>query len=372
MTLERQILIWTAVLLVVLGLLHLLGSAVTPFATGICLAYLLDPVVRRLQRMHVSRFLASLLILGLFVIVLAVVLVTILPILANQTIAFAQKLPDYVQRLQSMAMTQAVTILHEYGGSLTEADGKEAAWIEQLQHSLGGFVDRGAQWLLNSAGELAYRGSALLDFVSLLVVTPVVAFYMLVDWDRMTATLDTWLPREHRSMLRRVGGEINAALAGFFRGQLLVCLSLAFYYAIGLTLIRLNFGFLLGVSGGALAFIPYVGSLTVMVLSLGIGLVQGWPNWTLFLEAFVVVAIGQFLEAYVISPKLVGESVGLHPVWLMFSLFAGGALFGFVGLMLAVPAAAAIGVLARHLLGVYFSSPLYLGREGANASPTAE
>jgi predicted PurR-regulated permease PerM len=271
-----------------------------------------------------------------------------------------------------MAMTQAVTLLHSYGGSLTDADGKDAAWIEQLQHSLGDFVERGAQWLLNSAGSLASRGSALLDFASLLVVTPVVAFYMLVDWDRMTATLDSWLPREHRQTLRRVGGEINQALAGFIRGQLLVCLSLAVYYAIGLTLIRLNFGFLIGVAGGALAFIPYVGSMTVMVFSLGIGLVQGWPSWTLFLEAFAVVAVGQFLEAYVISPKLVGESVGLHPVWLMFALFAGGALFGFVGLMLAVPAAAAIGVLFRHLLSVYFASPLYLGGEGATAKPTAE
>ncbi len=208
-------------------------------------------------------------------------------------------------------------------------------------------------------------GAALLNFFSLLVVTPVVAFYILVDWNKMVDTLDSWLPLDHRDSLRKIAGEINQALAGFLRGQSLVCLFLGLWYGVGLTLIGLDFGFLIGVLAGILSFVPYVGSLTALVLSLGVGLVQGWPSLKLFLMAFGVVAVGQFLEGYVISPKLVGESIGLHPVWLMFALFAFGGLFGFTGLIIAVPSAAALGVLFRHFLGVYFASPLYRGAAAA-------
>jgi predicted PurR-regulated permease PerM len=188
---------------------------------------------------------------------------------------------------------------------------------------------------------------------------------MLVDWSRMVAELDSWLPRDHRDRIRDIAAEINHALAGFIRGQSLVCLFLGLWYGIGLTLIGLDFGFLIGVIAGVLSFVPYIGSLTALVLSIGVSLVQGWPNMKLFLMAVAVVVTGQFLEGYVVSPKLVGESVGLHPVWLMFALLAFGELFGFVGLLVAVPTAAAIAVLARHLIALYLASPLYKGRSGA-------
>jgi predicted PurR-regulated permease PerM len=210
---------------------------------------------------------------------------------------------------------------------------------------------------------------AILDFFSFLIVTPVVAFYILVDWDKMIAKIDSWLPLDHRGNLRRIASEINDALAGFIRGQSLVCVFLGLWYGLGLTLIHLDFGFLIGVVGGVLSVVPYVGSLTALVLALGVALVQGFPSFKLFFLALAVVGVGQFLEGYVVSPKLVGESIGLHPVWLMFALFAFGALFGFTGLLIAVPAAAAIGVLARHLLGVYLASPLYRGR-GAVERPS--
>ena len=161
--------------------------------------------------------------------------------------------------------------------------------------------------------------------------------------------------------MRAIASEINAALAGFIRGQSLVCLFVGLWYGIGLTLIGLDFGFLIGVIAGVLSFIPYVGSLTALILSLGVGLVQGWPSLKLFFLALAVVGVGQFLEGNVVAPKLVGGSIGLHPVWLMFALFAFGGLFGFTGLLIAVPTAAALGVLARHLIGLYLKSPLYRG-----------
>jgi predicted PurR-regulated permease PerM len=181
----------------------------------------------------------------------------------------------------------------------------------------------------------------------------------------MIAEIDGWLPLDHRDTLRAIAREINHALAGFIRGQSLVCLFLGLWYGLGLTLIGLDFGFLIGVLAGVLSFVPYVGSLTALVLSLGVALVEGWPSPRLFLMALGIVGCGQFLEGYVVSPKLVGESIGLHPVWLMFALLAFGELFGFVGLIVAVPTAAAIGVIVRHLIAVYLTSSIYRGQSTA-------
>jgi predicted PurR-regulated permease PerM len=194
---------------------------------------------------------------------------------------------------------------------------------------------------------------------SLLVVTPVVAFYLLLDWDRMIATLDDLSPRSQRETVRAIARDMNRAVAGFLRGQSLVCLFLGLWYGIGLSLVGLNFGFLIGIGAGLLSFVPYVGSLTALVLSAGIAIVQGWPSWWLFGLSMLVIGIGQFLEGYVLTPRLVGASVGLHPVWLMFALFAFGSLFGFTGLILAVPVAAIIGVLCRFAVSRYVDSPLY-------------
>jgi predicted PurR-regulated permease PerM len=368
LSLQRQILIWAAVLAAMLYALYLLGSIVAPFAAGLALGYLLDPVVVRLERLGLNRLTASLLILAIFVAVLALLLVTVAPILANQLIGFTQKLPAYVTKLQSLAVDEGTTLINKYGGAWRDSFGFDASWsADQLQKTVGDFVAQGAQWLLNAARSLVTGGAAILEFFSFLIVTPVVAFYILVDWDKMIAKIDSWLPLDYRDSLLKIAGEINQALAGFLRGQSLVCLFLGLWYGLGLTLIGLDFGFLIGVVGGVLSVVPYVGSLTALVLSLVVALVQGWPSLKMFFLALAVVGVGQFLEGYVVSPKLVGESIGLHPVWLMFALFAFGGLFGFTGLLIAVPAAAALGVLVRHLLGVYLASPLYRGRGGVES-----
>ena len=368
MSLERQILFWAIALAAFLYLLHLLGSLVTPFATGIAVGYLLDPVVRRLERIGLSRLAASLLILGAFVFIVVLVLVLFAPILGNQLIGFTQKLPSYVMRLQALAVDEGNALLDRYGGEWRNSLGLgNSLSAEQIQKSIGDFVGQGAQWLLNAVRSLASGGAAIASFFSFILVMPVVAFYILVDWNKMMATLDGWLPLDYRDSVRAIASEINDALAGFIRGQSLVCLFDGLWYGIGLTLIGLDFGFLIGVIAGILSFIPFVGSLTALILSLGVGLVQGFPSFKLFFLAFAVVGAGQFLEANVIAPKLVGGSIGLHPVWLMFALFAFGGLFGFTGLLIAVPTAAAIGVLARHLIGLYLKSPLYRGAAGAGS-----
>jgi predicted PurR-regulated permease PerM len=202
---------------------------------------------------------------------------------------------------------------------------------------------------------------AIVNVLSLLVVTPIVAFYLLLDWDQIVAKVDGWLPRDHAEEIRIIGRDINTAMAGFIRGQGTVCLLLGVFYAIGLSLLGLKFGLAIGLGAGLLSFIPYVGAIIGGVLAIGVGLVQFWPDYGLVLAVIAVFAAGQFIEGNFLSPKLVGGSIGLHPVWLMFALFAFGYLFGFVGLLLAVPLAAAAGVFVRYGLSQYLKSKFYRG-----------
>jgi predicted PurR-regulated permease PerM len=204
-----------------------------------------------------------------------------------------------------------------------------------------------------------------------MVVTPVVAFYLIYDWKRMIGALDTWIPRPHYDTVRALARDVDDAIAGFVRGQSGVCLILGSFYAMALTLVGLNFGFLIGLVSGLISFIPYVGSLTGLVIGATVAIAQFWPDYASILIVIAIFLLGQFLEGYVLAPKLVGESVGLHPVWLMFALFAFGYLFGFVGLLVAVPLAAAVGVLSRFALRQYLSSPLYTGVPAIEAAPDA-
>jgi predicted PurR-regulated permease PerM len=362
-SLQRQILFWGLGLAGPLLTVYLLGSTITPFAAGIVLGYLLDPIVLKLQRLGLSRLGASLLILTVFVLVVVLFFILVVPVLGSQFIAFAQHLPSYAMRLQAIAVEEGNALIAKYGGHWLDTFGlPQQLSSGQIQKSVGDFVGQSAQWLLDAFTRLVSGGAALFNFLSLLIVTPVVAFYILVDWHRMIAKLDSWLPLDHRETLRRIAREINHALAGFIRGQSIVCLFLGIWYSVGLTFIGLDYGFLIGVVGGLLSFVPYIGSLTALVLSVSVALFQGWPSLKLFLLALAVVGTGQLLEGNVLSPQLVGESIGLHPVWLMFALLAFGQLFGFLGLLIAVPTAAAIGVIARHLIALYLTSPLYRGR----------
>ena len=227
--------------------------------------------------------------------------------------------------------------------------------------SLSDFAARVAAWVGAILASIWSGGLALVNVLSLLVVTPIVAFYMLNDWDLMIAKVDSWLPRDHAPTIRALASSIDGAMAGFIRGQGTVCLLLGLFYAVALSVAGLNFGLLIGLGAGLLSFIPYVGSIVGGVLAIGMALVQFWPEWIPIAIIIAIFAAGQFIEGNFLSPYLVGNRIGLHPVWLMFALFAFGYLFGFVGLLLAVPLAAAAGVLVRFALQQYLNSPLYLG-----------
>lgn len=358
---RRQISFWLAGTVVLALLLYLFSDILLPFVAGMVLAYFLDPVADRLQRLGLSRVMATVVILIAFVVVLVVAFVVLVPVLATQMADFAGKLPEYLTRLQTL---------------ITSFDPQ---WLEQrfgvdansLKEGLNSVLTSGFGLLTTVFTSIWSSGVALVSVVSLFVVTPVVAFYMLLDWDRMVATVDSWVPRDHVQTVRAIAADINTATAGFVRGQGTLCLILGGMYAVGLTLTGLNFGILIGLFAGLISFIPYVGSLTGLVLAVGVAFVQFWPDWIMVVVVAMVFFIGQFIEGNILSPKLVGKSVGLHPVWLMFSLFAFGALFGFVGLLIAVPAAAAIAVLVRFAIARYLESPIYKGHS-ADAQPPAQ
>ncbi|MCG6121150.1 MAG: AI-2E family transporter [Microvirga sp.] len=350
MTVQRQVGFWIAALVALILFLWTFSSVLLPFVAGLALAYMLDPVADRLERLGLGRLGATLLILAIFVLVFVLLLMLALPIALRELMAFLQTLPSTVTRLQQLAM--------EHGGPVLGFFGLEGG-AQDLERSIADMVSQGSGYLVAFIGSVLAGGQAALSIVSLLVVTPVVAFYVLVDWDVMIRTVDGWLPVRHRETIRGLARSIDDALAGFIRGQAALCLILGSFYAIALSLIGLNFGALIGMTAGVLSFIPYVGSLTGLILSVGVAIVQFWPDYFWIGATLAIFVFGQFVEGNFLSPKLLGRSVGVHPVWLMFALFAFGSLFGFLGLLLAVPLAAIVGVLARFVLGRYLASPYY-------------
>ena len=294
---------------------------------------------------------AAIVILLGFIVALVLALMVIVPILATQGADLIAKMPEYLARLQTLI----TSIDPEW---LKERFGVDAG---NLRSALSSLVSQGAGFVTTIFESILSSGLALVNVAGLVVITPVVAFYMLVDWDRMVATVDGWVPRDHVATVRAIANDINASTAGFVRGQGTLCLVLGIMYAVGLTIAGLNFGLLIGLFAGLISFIPYVGSLVGLVLAVGVALVQFWPDWVMVAAVAGIFFLGQFIEGNILQPKLVGDSVGLHPVWLMFALLAFGSLFGFVGLLMAVPLAAVAGVLCRFALRQYLASNLYRG-----------
>lgn len=344
---RRQAQFWGIGLLVLALMLWLLGSTLLPFLLGAGLAYFLDPVADRLEDLGLSRIVATSVIAITVVVAFAALLLFAVPALIEQVQGLVVAIPTYIDQLTGFL-----------GRRYPQIFGEHSLLMRNLGEIESALRDNGMT-MLNQvlAGSLE-----VLNFIFLLVVAPVVAFYLLLDWDRMVAKVNAILPRAHAPTIRRLAREIDAVLAGFVRGQLTVCLVLGAYYAVALMVIGLQFGFLIGMTAGLIAFIPYVGSVVGLTLSVGIALFQFWDDKVWILATLGVFLFGQFVEGNILQPNLVGKSVGLHPVWLLLALSVFGALFGFTGLLVAVPLAAALGVIGRFLLERYMESPIYTGR----------
>ena len=349
LTIREQGKYWGAAALLFFVLLWFLGNVILPFLVGGALAYFLDPIADRLERAGLSRVMATLTITLIGVLIVVLMVLAVIPLLVNQLSALIDAAPEIATRFQ-IALVEKFPELRD-----------STSVIRQMLANIGRTIQAEGASLANGVISSALSLVAAVVFV---VVVPVVAFYLLLDWDRMVSRLDAMLPRDHAPVIRRLAGEIDKVMAGFVRGQLSVCLLLGAFYSAALMVAGLQFGLVVGAVAGAITFIPYIGSLIGGVLAVGLALFQFWGDWLSVGIVAAIFVIGQFIEGNILTPRLVGKSVGLHPVWLLFALSAFGTVFGFVGLLVAVPVAAAIGVLTRFSIGQYQDSLLYRGTFG--------
>jgi len=364
MSLQNQIKAWLALLLVLGLLLWLLRGIMLPFVLGIGLAYLLNPIVEKLTRIGVHRGPATLMVMLVVVILVAALILTLLPVLVQQAFGLVRNIPGYFQQLQAFLETQVPRL---------------ELWLgpQRMQELETGLEQLFTDWiglLTNVTGQIMQQGMGLISILTVMIVTPVVAVYMLMDWQRMVDGIDSLLPPKHKPEVRALLADMDVAFGGFLRGQGAVLLILAAYYGVSLSLAGLHFGLAIGIIAGLFSFIPYLGSFLGFILSIGVGLVQFWPDPIMISVIVVIYMFGQLFESYFLYPKLVGSSIRLHPVWMMFAIFAFGLLFGIVGVLIAVPLAAISGVLIRWAVSKYKTSPLYLSGEvlGSDSSAAAK
>ncbi|MCE8513936.1 AI-2E family transporter [Ruegeria pomeroyi] len=346
---KDQLRYWGLAAAVFVAVLYLLGDVLLPFVIGGAIAYFVDPVADRLERWGLSRTAATAVITIASVLLFVLMVLMVVPALIAQMIDLINVLPQLFQDLRAFVSTHFPSVLDRE----SNAHQMIASVMETLK-------SRSGDLLKTLAGSV---GSAI-NVVLLLVIVPVVAVYLLLDWDRMIARIDQLLPLDHAPVIRRLAGEIDAVLASFVRGMGTVCLILGTYYAVALMIVGLQFGLVVGLIAGLVTFIPYLGALIGGALAIGLALFQFWGDWLSIGLVAAIFALGQVVEGNLLTPKLVGSSVGLHPVWLLLALSVFGALFGFVGMLIAVPVAAALGVLARFATGQYLGSRLYRGLTG--------
>lgn len=342
--------VWFVIFFVFFFLLYVLRSVLMPFVAGILLAYLLDPLVDRLQKLKMSRTVATLLVCCLAVLVVVPSLALLGGMIENQISLLLKATPKYL----GLIMEKVRPVLE----GLTERFPELKS--NNFEEMVKGNIGNGLKFVGKVLSGVIANGFALINLISLILIMPVVTFYMLRDWDTFVKKFEGLLPKKSKKSIMSTLDEINVIIAGFIRGQISVCLILGLFYSIGLKMVGLELGLLVGFIAGIISFIPYVGSITGFVLGVVLAFAQ-YGDVTHVMYVVGVFLVGQFLEGNFLTPKLVGESVGLHPVWVMFALLAGGVLLGFLGLMLAVPMAAIIGVLVRHMIKRYKLSSLYLG-----------
>ena len=341
-------LFWLLVAIIMASSFYFLRTILLPFVIGIAVAYFLDPVVDKLEERKWNRSLATLFTLFVFLALVIFLVFLLVPVLTNQLKNFAQFLPIVKGKLQLIIDAVAGILNNKVDAKVLDVPA--SGLIKWSTKMLGGVIDGGA---------------AIADLLSLFLITPLVAFYLLRDWDLIVEKVYDWFPIKHKATLQEQLSEIDKKLAAFVRGQGTVCLILASYYAITLTMTGLEFGVVIGVFAGLISFVPFVGAIFGGLLSIGLAYLQfeAWTNIVIIAGIFI---LGQILEGYILTPKFIGEAVGLHPVWVIFSLLAGGALFGFLGVLLALPMAAIVGVLFRFCIDHYKNSSYYNGSSEEN------
>lgn len=358
---ERQVLFWMTAAALLILTIAVLKDILLPFVAGIAIAYFLSPLADKLVELGLNRVVASLLIVVSLVVLAVASLVLIVPVILSQAQDLAAALPGEVTRFREAADAWAKARFGPQFAGLDVQIGRATEALSENWTSL-------ASW---AATSIWSQSLAIVNFFALLLVTPLVVFYLLIDWHPMLRKIDGWLPRGHASSLRALASDMNDAVAAFVRGQGTVCLILGAFYAIALSAIGLNYGLLIGLVTGAMAFVPIVGWLIGFLTATTVAVVQFWPDMLPILLVVGVFIVAQSLDAGFLGPTIVGSKIGLHPVWLIFALFVFSYLFGLVGTLVAVPLAAALGVLIRFAIDVYLKSPVYRGTSDPLLNETA-
>lgn len=359
---EQRILSWIAVLLVAGFLIDQLRDVLMPFVVGMAIAYFFDPVADKLEEIGLSRTLAtSTILIGFFVALVGLALLLI-PALQKQITSAIQLIPLIVDRFRD-AIDPLLAQMS------TEVDQDTVKSIKEAVQKYAGTALKLATSFISNVWS---GGLAVLNLLSLLLITPLVAFYLLRDWDRIVKKIDGLLPRDGAPAIRKQFQKIDQTLAGFVRGQASVCLVLMVIYAVGLSVVGMNASLLVGIAAGALAVIPYIGAAIGLVIGVALAVAQFHQDWVSILLVAAVFVTGQTLESYVLTPRLVGGRVGLSPIWIIFAMLAGGSLFGLTGVLIALPVAAIAGVLVRFGIDQYMDSDLYHGEGAERSNPSSE
>jgi predicted PurR-regulated permease PerM len=358
-TRNQRIALGVGLLLLLCLFFYLFSSILLPFVAATGIAYFLDPVAVRMTQVGTPRWLAAvLLVLGLLAGMLTFALL-LYPIILSQLGLLLERVPDYVVEVQAWANGTLSHLQQHLGPDFVD---------NKLREIVSAHAGSMIPFAVGALTRVIGGGFAIFNALTLLVVTPIAAFYLLRDWPRLVAKADSLIPLRYAGVIRAQVHEVDRILSAWLRGQLMCCLMLAAFYAIGLTVVGLDLGLIVGLTAGLLSFIPYVGTITGAVTSIGLAIAQ-FPSWHGVADVGAVFLLGQILEGYVIYPRLLGNRVELHDVLVIFALLAGGAAFGFLGVLLAVPVTAALGVLARFWIRRYLHSPLYLDPPQSPAQP---
>ncbi|MDR3424620.1 MAG: AI-2E family transporter [Alphaproteobacteria bacterium] len=340
---------WLLTLAAFIGVLWLFQPVLLPFLAGLAIAYFLEPAVTALEKHKVRRWIGALTVLSGFLFLVGTIILLISPMLNHQIGALINALPDYTTKIREHYLPWAQNWLARF----SPED------VEKIRNAAAQSTGNAVGWLSQTVKQIVSGGFALVDAVALSILTPVTAFHALRDWGKLTKTVDELIPRRYYETVREQMTEIDLTLSGFIRGQAIVCVILGVIYSTGLSLNGLKYGATVGIVAGVLTIVPYVGTVFGWVTSVILACVQFDGDWLRIGLVVAVFAVGHFFEAYILTPRFVGNRVGLHPVWILFALIAGVKLMGFTGVLIAVPTAAVIGVLVRFGVRQYKASAMY-------------
>lgn len=358
---KTYFLFWCGAIALLLGFVWIFNDILTPFVLGIVIAYLLNPFLKRFSNKGFKRTTGAAIVTVLFYSLLIALVAIIAPIVAKESAELIEKMPEYLDKLFKLVAPYTVWFQENIGEN----------YIEDAKLFLKDNATKILSLSGGVAGGLAAGGQAVVSMLTILVLTPLVSFFMMREWPAITDWVEDLIPRQHEKMIQDLIDQIDTKLAGFIRGQLTVAFFLGLIYAVALTIAGLNYGFLIGITAGILSIIPLVGSTLGLLVSVAVAWFQaGELSYVGIIAAIFIV--GQIVEGNILSPKLLGDSVGLHPLWILFALMAGGALFGILGMLLAVPVAAIVGVFGGFAIKQYKSTPLYQKRASETKKKTAK